>query len=123
AVLAPHCDAVAVGGERHAADRAGAPLDGDYLLSLATLLRSHRLVHAPRGDAFAVGGERRARDSAGVPLEGGRLLPRLRVPHLHLAPGLACLLIKAAAPRGDAFAVGGERHAADSVGMPLEGER
>src|SRR5262245_60996961 len=69
-------------------------------------------------------GERHAADRSGVPLESELLLARLRVPHLDLGSAGRCPLIPTipAAPRGDAFAVRGERHAHDDVAVSLEGK-
>src|SRR5262249_43279387 len=98
------------------------PLPGQLLVARPLVPHLHRLVNAPRGDALAIGGERHARDGARVPLQGELLPSRVGVPHLHLAPALAGFLIIPPTPRGDALTIGGERHAIDPAGLPLEGE-
>src|SRR6266542_450781 len=59
-VPTPRDDALAVGGERHALDPVGVPLEGERLLPRLRVPHLHRLVPAPRHDALAVGGERHA---------------------------------------------------------------
>src|SRR5262249_7104112 len=53
---------------------------------------------------------------------GELLLAGGGVPHLHLPPPLLCLQVISSTPRDDTRAVGAERHAVNSISVPLEGE-
>src|SRR5262249_54445820 len=123
----PRGDALAVGRERHAPDRASVPLEGERLLSGVRVPDLHRLVPAARGDALAVSGERHALDRTRVTLDGELNLSGPHVPHLHLAPDLA--QVKLPTHRGDAFPVRGDRQARLGANLfyyhalPVRGDR
>src|SRR5947209_20515601 len=86
----PHCtvlagagEALAVRTERHAVDRAGVALEGEYLLSGARVPHLHCPVTAGAGEALAIRTEGHAGDTVRVPLEGEGFLAGGRLPHLH----------------------------------------
>ena len=115
-------DAFAVGAEAHAVDRLSMPLKGQGLLSgvcvphLTSPARGFwSLSYAPLPEARRLpsGLKHTLKTELVCPLRVRACWPVCHVPDLH-RPVLA--------PRGEAFAVGAEAHAADRISMPFEGE-
>ena len=73
-------EALAVGAERHATDRAGMPFECEQLPAARGISELHRLIDTRRGDAPAVGAERHGHDVPGVPFEYEPLLATASVP-------------------------------------------
>src|SRR5262249_38118308 len=93
-----------------------------HLLSGPQVPHPYRLIPTGTRQAPPGGTERHRAYGASVLFAREDLLPRPRVPHLHLAREWLALRIKAPDGAGQVTAVGAERHAADGAGVPCGGE-